>query len=140
MAKGKNTLNKINIGGVAYGQGASTPANIAASLVLNEALDELDGTVQGDTFHKPFGGLGNGSVTINFKFETDMSPLVTLNALSGEVTILWKLDGSAATSSTNQEATIKCQWINKIPFGGEPGSAFEASVTQPLTTATAWAS
>ncbi len=134
MAKQALLTSKVSIGGVAYGASGSTV--IVSSCQVAETVEELDSTDFGNSgARNREAGLKDGSVTIGFKLDDDLSTAQTINALLGtDVAITYQAQ-NAALSTANPELQFNVLVTQGIPIGGDVGSLAEASVTWPMTTA-----
>ena len=133
MARQKNITALVTIGGTSYGAGAS-PA-IVSSYELETPDETLDTTVFGDAIRKRESGLGDGNLTLGFKFDDDLTTWKTLYDLKGTEVAITIQAQNAAISAANPELQFSVLWADPPMFGGDVGSLAESTKSFPLTTA-----
>lgn len=127
MAKQSNITNVVTIGGVDYSAQIS-------ECTVNASVEELDTTTFGDSARRREGGLKDGSVSITFKPNADLTNYHTISALLGTVVAVTHKSDSGAIAAGNPEQQFNAL-VTQIPsWGGSIGSLLEQSVTWPLDT------
>jgi hypothetical protein len=133
MAKQKNLTATVSIGGVEYGAGGATI--IVSSWGLETPDEELDTTVFGDSVRKRESGLGDGTLSLGFKLDDDLTTWGTLYALKGTEVAIAIQAQNAAIAAANPELQFSVLWANPPMPGGDVGTLNEPSASFPLTTA-----
>ncbi len=125
MAKQKHTTGIGKVATVDYSTQIS-------SMVVSYSVEELDTTAFGDTAKRREGGLTDGSVSINWKFNADLTNKNTISGLLGTVVaIVFRSDGAAA-SATNPELQFNALVTSVPDWGGAVGTLDEVTTTWPI--------
>lgn len=127
MAKQKNFTGVVTISAVDYSSQIS-------SCVVTPNVEELDTTAFGDTARRREGGLTDGSVSLTFKLNEDLTNYVTINGLLGTVVAITYKADNGAIAAGNPELQFNVHVNSGIPLGGDVGSLIEQSVTWPMDT------
>ncbi|MBT8463014.1 MAG: radical SAM protein [Gemmatimonadetes bacterium] len=127
MAKQINKTNVVTISAVDYSSQIS-------SVTVQETVEELDTTCMGDSAKRREAGLKDGSVTINFKPNTDLTNLHTISALLGTVVAVTHKSDDGAIAAGNPEQQFNALVTQAPSWGGGVGTVMESSVTWPLDT------
>ena len=127
MAKQANITNVVTISAVDYS------AQID-NCEVNPTVDEGDSTCYGDTAHRREGLLKDGSVTISFKPNADLTNFHTISALLATVVAVTHKSDNGAIAAGNPEQQFNVL-VTQVPtWGGAVGTFVNPSVTWPLDT------
>lgn len=104
-----------------------------SSATLTYEAEELDTTAFNDLARRREGGLKNGSLSLNWKPNDDLSTTVKaiFDLLGTVVTGTMKLE-DAAIADANPEMQFSVLVSQALPFGGTVGDLYEPSTTWPI--------
>ena len=105
-----------------------------SSMVVGTSVEELDTTAYGDTAKRREGGLKDGTVTINWKFDDDLTIKNTVSALLGTVIAVTFKSDSGAIAAGNAELQANVLVTAAPDWGGDVGTLDEVSTSWPLDT------
>ncbi len=128
MAKQKHTTGVGTVGGPDYSTQIS-------SMVVSSSVEELDTTAFGDTAKRREGGLKDGTVSISWKFNEDLTNKNTISGLLGTVVAVTFKSDAAAISTTNPELQFNALVTSAPDWGGAVGTLDEATTSWPLDSA-----